>query len=181
MLERAVLSLPGEHPAEPDFPFTRAAVAMPFHSGRMLMIKRAERDGDPWSGHMAFPGGKEEPQDASPVAIATREAREELALDLSGASLLGEVTPLRTPFKAKGKVHYVHGFVFEMDSSPLLTPNDEVHSVHWFELERLLDGEGRGSFEWRGWEMPSVTLDGCFIWGLSLRLIDDLLGRIRAG
>lgn len=160
--------------------FTRAAVAMAFHDGHMLMIKRSEREGDPWSGHMAFPGGKEEDQDAGPVETATREAHEELRLELVGASLLGEVTPLRTPFKAKGKVHYVHGYVFDLPEAPGLVPNGEVQSTHWFELDRLLRGEGRGSFEWRGWEMPSVTLDGCFIWGMSLRMIDDLLDRIRA-
>lgn len=178
---RRALAGPLDAPAEPDGPFTRAAVAMTFHGDRLLMIKRAEREGDPWSGHMAFPGGKAEPADRDPVHTATREAQEELALDLAPSQLLGQVTPLRTPFKAKGKVHYVHGYVFQIPEVPRLKPNEEVQSTHWFELERLLDGEGRGSFEWRGWEMPSVTLDGCFIWGMSLRMIDDLLGRIRQG
>jgi len=177
---RQALTQPGFDVEEPDEPFTRAAVAVVWAPGpELIMIKRAEHDGDPWSGHMAFPGGRVDPEDDGALAAALRESREELALDLSGAQVLGELTPIRTPFRARGHVHYVHAFVFASGPVPTLTPNREVESVHRFHLDRLLAGEGRDTFEWRGWEMPCVRLDGCFIWGMSLRLIDEVLERIR--
>ena len=179
-IRRALLH-PGTPPEEPEEPFTRAAVALVWAApGDLLMIKRAEHEGDPWSGHMAFPGGRVDPGDATPLAAAIRESREELALDLSAAEVVGELTPIRTPFRARGHVHYVHAHVFLTGAVGDLAPNREVASVHRFALERLLANEGRDSFEWRGWTMPCVRLDGCFIWGMSLRLIDELLERIRA-
>ncbi len=168
-------------PEEPTEPFTRAAVAMVWTAaGELLMIKRAEHEGDPWSGHMAFPGGRVDPEDATSLAAAIRESREELALDLCGAEVLGELTPLRTPFRARGHVHYVHAHVFCVEAIGGLELNREVESVHHFELGRLLADEGRDSFQWRGWTMPCVRLNGCFIWGMSLRLLDELLERIKA-
>jgi 8-oxo-dGTP pyrophosphatase MutT (NUDIX family) len=60
----------------------------------LLFIKRSEHEGDPWSGHMAFPGGRHEPHDASLEATACRETMEELSLDLSRGRLLGRLDDL---------------------------------------------------------------------------------------
>lgn len=174
---------------EPSGPFRRASVALTLRQGargpELLMIKRAEHEGDPWSGHMAFPGGKTDPTDDGPLHTARREAREELGLRLEGARVLGELNPLLSPtVQTRVRPHYVHGFVFGIPglASPLV-PNDEVASVHWFGLDRMLQGEGRGTFpyQWRGadLQLPCFRLDGQLIWGMSLRLIDDLLTRVR--
>lgn len=62
----------------------RSAVAMilQVREGELhiLMIKRAEREGDPWSGHMAFPGGRMDKADAHGFAVAVRETEEEIGL-----------------------------------------------------------------------------------------------------
>ena len=55
------------------------------HTGRgveILMIERSERQGDPWSGHMAFPGGRIDESDAHSFAAAKRECHEEIGLDV---------------------------------------------------------------------------------------------------
>ncbi|MBT3458112.1 MAG: NUDIX domain-containing protein, partial [Halieaceae bacterium] len=77
----------------------RAAVAIVLHEADgelcLLMIRRAQREGDPWSGHMAFPGGRRDPDDIDDRFCAIRETREEIALDLdalgSEVCALGEV------------------------------------------------------------------------------------------
>jgi 8-oxo-dGTP pyrophosphatase MutT (NUDIX family) len=146
----------------------------------MLMIKRSVREGDPWSGHMAFPGGREEPSDSNLLATAIRETQEELGLSLESARRLGALSPIYSPQISPLRVD---AWVFAMDPVPPLRPNVEVQSTHWFGLDRLLRHEGRATFPftWKGnpVSMPCYRLDGCLIWGMSLRLIDDLLGRIR--
>ena len=51
----------------------------------ILMIKRAEHKGDPWSGHMAFPGGRCEAFDKNGLATAKREMHEEVGFDIDDA------------------------------------------------------------------------------------------------
>ncbi len=144
------------------------------------MIKRAEHPADPWSGHMAFPGGRVDPEDDGPLAAAHRECREELALSLAGAELSGELDPVHSPVRRR---LVVHAYVFLLPEKPALAPNEEVASAHWFGLDRFVADEGRATFQLplRGvtMRMPCVDLDGCRIWGMSLRMIDDLLARLR--
>lgn len=161
----------------------RAAVAAVLDPGeRLLFIKRSDRAGDPWSGHMAFPGGRVDPGDASPRAAAERETLEEVGLPLAQAGrLVGALDELASPVRAGPTRLVVSPFVYTLSQVPELRPNHEVASVHWIALERLALGDGRGGFElaWQGqrWWMPHVELDGVRIWGLTLRMLDDLLGR----
>ena len=80
-----------------------AAVLRPGSNGpEVLLIRRAEHPNDPWSGHMAFPGGREDPCDADLFGTAVRETLEEVALDLTtNAALLGTLDDL--PAVARGK------------------------------------------------------------------------------
>src|SRR5256714_4453421 len=79
----------------------RAAVALIFHAGEeglpeLLFIKRAEYPGDPWSGQIAFPGGREEAGDTSLAQTAVREAREETGIDLEREGMfIGTLDDLR--------------------------------------------------------------------------------------
>lgn len=185
----AIARHPGPPEPPPEPPFNEAAVAMVLRDGgagrlpELLMIRRAEHPGDPWSGHMAFPGGRRDPTDPSPEVTARRESMEELSLDLDGALPLGALAPIRSPKLLPRPTLQVHVFVYGLPSPPSLVPNREVASTHWFDLRRLMDDEGRGSFPytWRGdrVRMPCIRLDDCLIWGMSLRMIDDLLVRLR--
>src|SRR5438105_2270539 len=61
----------------------------------LLFIRRAEHPQDPWSGHMAFPGGRVDHDDPDALAAAVRETREELGLDLGvHGEKLGELSHL---------------------------------------------------------------------------------------
>ena len=165
----------------------QAAVAMVFRpSGNsnleLLMIHRAEHPKDPWSGHMAFPGGRIAPADDSAVEGAIREVREELGLVLDNAAVLGELEPLTVPPRVLKTEMWVRAFVFYAEGLPEPTPNEEVQAVHWFDFARFESNEGRGEFRYAnlGYDMllPEVQLEGCRIWGMSLRLIDDLVSRV---
>ncbi len=164
---------------------TRAAVAVvmgPDHD--LLFIHRAVREGDVWSGHMAFPGGREEPHDATLLATAVRETAEELGLDLSDARCLGALSALHSPRNTPGHQLQVVPWVFEVANWPELRPNAEVASVVRFPFSRFLSREARGTFHynWQGAdiELPCVRLDGTLLWGMTLRMVDELIERVEA-
>jgi len=110
----------------------------------VLFIKRAGRAGDRWSGHIALPGGKRDPEDESDVAAAIRETREEVGLDLSVSEVLeiGNL-PERIVATTIGRVPLMvlcpYIFLHTAKSTPRLHPSpDEVASVHWVPLRALL-------------------------------------------
>lgn len=185
-IEDQLLKRPGQPVALPGEELRRAAVAAVLRdSGELLFIKRSEREGDPWSGHMAFPGGRVEQADPSLRAAAERETLEEVGLDLAAhGRLLGPLDEVLTPVRSGPAALVISPYVFRLQAPVRLVPNHEVASVHWLSLERLVAGEGRGSFtlDWRGqtWEMPCVDIDEVRIWGLTLRMLDDLLERLGA-
>src|SRR4051794_37638584 len=57
----------------------------------LLVIRRAENEYDPWSGHMALPGGGYEPGDSSVYGTARRETLEEIGIDLDEGQFLGRL------------------------------------------------------------------------------------------
>ena len=181
-------SLPGsEQPLDLD-KVRHAAVALVVAPGpegwSLLMMKRADREGDPWSGHMSFPGGHVEPSDADHLHAAMREASEEMGLELKRRHCLGELSPVSSPrVKAGPKRRVVRAFVFTLAEQPELTLNAEAASAHWFPMRQLLGDEGRGQFrfEWQGnaMQLPRIDLQEQRIWGMSLGMLDELLQRIR--
>lgn len=150
----------------------------------LLFIRRSTRDGDPWSGHMAFPGGRQDPGDDTLLHTAMRETQEEVGIDLGGAEHIGRVDDLPTPAQVPIRL-VIAGFAFSLDHDPVVETNYEVADVHWFSLERLMNREGRGTFERtrfdRNYTFPCLRLDGTMIWGLTLRILDNTLDRIRRG
>ncbi len=158
-----------------------AIVLQPSDEGPvMLMIRRATREGDPWSGHMGFPGGRRDAEDVSSFACALRETREELGLDLEqSATALCELGDVNTGWRPDRPEMLVTPFVFVTDCCPELQPNHEVDGIVWVPLSFLMDRRHRVplSWEWRGTavESDSYLYEGNRIWGLSLMMIDELL------
>ena len=178
-LEAALSHRPPERIHEPTGrEASVAAVVLP--TLELLFIRRAEHPGDPWSGHVAFPGGKQEPSDPSARAAAIRETHEEVGLDLSTATFLGALDEIATFNQLPRMV--IRPFVFFLDAPPRLAPNEEVRSTHPLAISRLLAGEGRGEFtlKWGGRDvqLPCVDFDGVRLWGLTLQVVDGLLHRI---
>jgi 8-oxo-dGTP pyrophosphatase MutT (NUDIX family) len=162
----------------------RSAVAMilQLRNGglQILMIKRADRVGDPWSGQMAFPGGRMDPDDRHGYAVAVRETHEEVGLLLTEAdACIGRLSDLNArPHKgALGMA--VSPFVFRLDRQVKFRPNYEVAETVWVPLEFLLDTANRETMVWerKGLKipMPCYFYEGRRIWGLSLMMLDELM------
>ena len=172
-----------EAPAGP-LPSKRAAVAISLRSGvsgpEILMIQRAVREGDPWSGHMGFPGGRKDPSDLTDVACAKRETCEEIGFDLDTyGELVCQLSDVNTGWRADRPDMLVAPFIFKVDSTPSFDLNHEVDDTLWVPLNFLLDDANRGrhQWDWRGelLESDAFTYGGRLIWGLSLMMIDELL------
>ncbi len=164
-----------------------AAVLSP--SRELLLMRRADRPGDRWSGHISFPGGRVEPGDGDLLDTAIRETREEVGLSLDRAQRIGQLDDIAAYNRKKrtsGMV--VRPFVFAIDvERPRLSLSDgEVASTRWVSLPWLMSGEGRDRMDLEhegvALALPRVHFpedwDGTALWGLTLWVIDDLLHRL---
>ncbi|MCK6549009.1 CoA pyrophosphatase [Myxococcota bacterium] len=146
----------------------------------LLLIRRAEHPKDPWSGHMAFPGGRVDADDASAYAAALRETREELALDLElHGRPIGELSHQMAAAHGKPLPMVIHPFVFELAGEPILAQNDEVQEVVWVSLAFLLDASNRTEMDYtfagQRVKLPCYPIGDRVLWGLTLRMIDELI------
>lgn len=142
-----------------------------------LMITRARRSGDPWSGQVAFPGGKAQQEDRKAVETAVRETREEVGIDLlTEGRFLGYAEASTTHTGTMSVVPCVFAVPRRLE----VFPNAEVASHRWLELEVLLSAKSRSSY---GLEvggktvsLPAIRVEDYVIWGLSHRIIINLFG-----
>lgn len=149
-----------------------------------LMIKRAEREGDPWSGHMAFPGGRGELADSNNLHTARRETWEEIGLDTDQhTECLGRLSDIATPrFQGHHRM-VVTPYLFTIDQVPELNPNHEVAEVIWVPLAFLANADNRELMQLQRKDVtrdiPCYFYNGKRIWGLSLTMLDELVNLIR--
>ena len=179
-IDRIRTVLAAHHPLLLAVDRPHAAVAMVLTgtdaAPQVLFILRARHDGDPWSGNIAFPGGRVDRGDASPQAAAERETREELGLDLNAGEYLGRLDDLcgaTLPI-------LVSCFVYRLpDLRPIVT-NHEVDRVFCFPLNELgVPARHRmESFLWRDapTTQPVVELlppGEPLLWGITYRLLQS--------
>jgi 8-oxo-dGTP pyrophosphatase MutT (NUDIX family) len=157
----------------------RAAVAVVLYESppglEMLFIERARRLGDPWSGHMAFPGGRVDPADADARAAAERETREEVGLDLVGKEMLGRLDDLRAGIPLVAPF-VLSAFVYRIAARIPLEPNHEVRTALWVPASALLEPARHVGYRWGPLRMPGICVgdpDRHVVWGLTYQLLES--------
>ncbi|KYF93730.1 hypothetical protein BE18_44470, partial [Sorangium cellulosum] len=145
----------------------------------LLLIRRAEHPGDPWSGHMALPGGRREVQDESLLATAIRETREEVGIDLAAhGTLLARLPDIPAVVRGRRVGMIIAPFVFALRSTPDLTLSGEVAEALWTPLGPLARGERTSSYaythEGNVLQLPCLRVDERVVWGLTYLMLEQL-------
>jgi len=186
-LARALEQTPGK-PVEAESHYTWAAIAVTLRMGdagepELLMIKRAEHASDPWSGHVACPGGRMETGDADLAATAIRETHEETGVDLARVGrIIGTLDDLspRTPYLPP---IVIRPFVVASQSALQITASNEVASWFWVPLSAVREPRawGTGTVIVRGAprEERTFTYREHQVWGLTERVLRQLVHLLR--
>jgi 8-oxo-dGTP pyrophosphatase MutT (NUDIX family) len=167
----------------------RAAVALVLgeHGAgvELLLIERATRDDDPWSGHMALPGGRRDPDDVDAVATAARETFEEVGVDLAtDAEVIGRLDELRAVARHRPLDLVITPVVFALHRAVALRPSPrEVESAVWVPLSFLASPEAVATYartlDGVTNDYPAFRYQRYTIWGLTHRILQGFLEVIR--
>lgn len=163
---------------DPDLLWAAVALIVSPAPDSLLLIQRAERQGDPWSGHMALPGGRRDTEDEDLLATAIREVGEEVGISLPRETLIGalpDVVPRIPTLPAIA----VRPFLLAVPSRPTLILNSEVAAATWVSLEELLqpeahrqvsvDAQGQSRQVW------AYLLEAGLVWGMTERILGSLV------
>lgn len=167
-----------------DMSLDRAAVALILREGpvglEIFFIERSVREDDPWSGHMALPGGRMEEADSDTKAAAERETMEEVGISLLDAEYLGLLSDLQgSPrFRQNRLVVTAHVYHSTFTDSPILDAL-EVASAMWVPVSHILDPVTHvaytsptttGDLEFPGIEVGEPGRH--VVWGLTYRFLE---------
>ena len=145
----------------------------------VIFIRRATREDDPWSGHMALPGGRNEDKDKDLLETAIRETKEEIGIELNYDDCLGKLNP-HSPRMGRSMFR-IHPFYFiEQKLNRFNIDPLEVAQVHKIPLKNLVD---LSFYDWRSFsfrstsnvQLPSFKLDDIEIWGVTYVFLMDFL------
>jgi 8-oxo-dGTP pyrophosphatase MutT (NUDIX family) len=170
--------------AEDEAGVRKAAVALIFRAGNgglpeLLFIKRADYPGDPWSGQVAFPGGREESGDHSLQETAARETREETGIDLDREGMvIGVLDDLR-PRTVRLPAVVVRPYVAVVERTEPLELSSEVAFAFWIPFGALADKESwrEDTVFARGMQINARVFrhEEHVIWGMTERILAQLL------
>ena len=164
--------------SQPDRPRAAVAVILTPDPDSVLLIRRADREGDRWSGQLAFPGGRWSPGDADLLETARRETREEVGVELDPGTLIGTLDDLAPRTSVLPPI-LVRPFVFAHRSRQTLELSPEVALAWWLPLETLLTPGVFGPVEFVRYgtlvRTMGYRLDAGILWGMSERILTPLV------
>ncbi|MBY0273705.1 CoA pyrophosphatase [Candidatus Binatia bacterium] len=170
-------------------PVMRAAVAMVVAPDgddlAALLIERAQHPLDPWSGHMAFPGGRHDATDPSLERTAIRETLEEVGIDLMRhGRFVARLDELQAQARGRNLDMVISPFLFFLDRARETTPDHtEVADTLWVPLRVFRDARHQGTTHFSrdgfGMDFPAFLYEGKTIWGLTYRILSGFLELVR--
>ena len=138
---------------------------------QVLLVKRAEKAGDPWSGQTALPGGKGSSEDQNLSETVVRETLEETGINLLvGCRFLGAMEPVRSTQKPEMKIL---PFVVFQEKEQRVDLNEELTEYFWIPLAEF--AKNKGAVKFGVDENPAYVIKNHVVWGLTYRILDKLL------
>ncbi len=150
-------------------------------SPEFIAIHRADRHGDPWSGHMALPGGRHQAEDATLQDTVQRETCEEVGVDLrTDGDLLGHLDDIQAIGRGKVLPLVIRPYVFSLRRDVDLKPNAaEVQAAIWVPVGELRAPGRASTLRHQAFgqdhELPAWQIQGYTIWGLTHRILSNML------
>jgi 8-oxo-dGTP pyrophosphatase MutT (NUDIX family) len=146
----------------------------------ILLIRRSQREGDPWSGHWSLPGGRRDPQDPDLLHTALRELEEECGVRLSPGQMEAAL-PVTSVGRLLGPRMVVAPFVFSVERElPTVACPREAAEAVWVPVSVLRDPARRAVQSVPGMpldqQFPGIELNGVPLWGFTYKLVTDWLG-----
>lgn len=185
-IARSLVTTPGT-PGENDPKARAAAVALVLRAAgasgvELLFIRRAEYADDPWSGQVAFPGGRHEARDESLERTAIRETWEETGIDLTArGAILGALDDVRPNTIVLPRV-IVRPFVAAVSSDAEIRESGEVAEAFWVPLDALREESGWGETEVNAGgiarRVRAFQHGDHTVWGMTERVVQQLLSRL---
>ena len=143
----------------------------------ILLVKRAIRQTDPWSGQMALPGGKREPQDANLKATAIRETLEETGIDLRESLFLGVLDAVHSEPRRDLRIL---PFVVQLRGEPEVKLNfGELDAYLWVPYETIIQSRGKTVQPDFG-EVSAFLLQDEVVWGITYKILQNLHRTLQA-
>jgi 8-oxo-dGTP pyrophosphatase MutT (NUDIX family) len=138
----------------------------------VLFVRRVNSPSDSWSGQMALPGGKREPNDKDLKQTIIRETLEETNINLEDhCRFLGTT---RIEHSAPRPEMRIIPFVILLEHEPIIRLGEkELEGYAWIPLKELTKYRGKANFSFG--EFPAYIIDDMTIWGLTYRIVEDLL------
>jgi len=137
----------------------------------ILFVKRVNRISDPWSGQIAFPGGKRDPKDRNLKDTVIREVFEETSIKLKEGSFLGVLKTISSKPKRTFKIL---PFIVFLEESPTIDLNKkELDRFFWVSFEKIESNRGIVDFGDR--KVPAYIFGDDIVWGVTYKILRDFI------
>ena len=178
---------PGRRASKPQLTrLPKAAVCMILRQNKsadaldVLLVKRRVLESDPWSGHMAFPGGRSKESDGDPLNTAKREVEEETGIDIGSCELLGT---LDDTFPGNKSVCVIPFVLLAKESTEVRIDANEITDHVWIPVDFFIERSNSSKLTVKRYGVDQVVTsynykESYIIWGMTLRLIDDFISKI---
>lgn len=170
--------------AQPGKPHAAVAIVRARHADSILLMRRTDRDEDPWSGNWAYPGGRAEAYDEGPLQTALRELREECGVALDAGALHRAMEPL--PARRRRPPYLVVApFLLDVEEElpTEIDPEEAVEAV-WMPLREWRDPQRHRLRPVPNMPeyclFPAIDWHEHPVWGFTYRLTTDWLGLLPA-